>query len=585
MADDSTRTPRVRDDLILPPGASAEDERLRRLVAATSRWCSRVHLPAVLPPGRSAVPDDQAGRTVSGAALSLAVAVRCGALDPSIDPSRATGEGVRAVAAVVAGHRAVGGTAWGRTWQSPLTSGQVALAGWLLDPALPDAVRAGLHAVVRDEADLLCGTPLRWLRAVDGTLITPGDTGAEEESWRARGLSAARALLPADASEPRWLRWQVLRSVAAYARPFDTGRADLLHRSPFCAWLAGSNLEEDGTLQNHGYSPQPNYMRPVHHLVSVAVQRLAGQPVSPSALSNLELLYEALRRHYTGDGGLHYPGGTDVGARTALLYANDALHRAVGLGGAEALRWEQRHGDVVEGQVAPDGSVVQPGLSEPFGPAQPDLAAKLAECLLAARLGPVRPDEVDGTRLAGPPAQDRAPACRPGRAFPDTDGEVAAAATWAESTGLLRGRPDGRYDPGAPLTRRAALLVLHRAAGSPAVDAPHGFPDVPPDDAELGAAARWAVAGGVVRGRADGRLSPQDPLTRGEGLRLLWRDAGRPGAPPSGFPDATGEVEQAAGWARAAGVVRGRPGGRLAPDEALTRGTWAVLLHRRHAVG
>jgi hypothetical protein len=583
MADDSTRAPRVGDDLVLPAGASPEDERLRRLVAATSRWCALVHLPAVLPPGREAVAEDQAGRSVSAAALSLAVGVRCGALE--LDPATARDAAVRAVAAVVAGHVTAGGTAWGRTWQSPLTSGQVALAGWLLGDDLPADVRGRLDALVRDEADLLCRLPVRWLRAVDGTLLTPGDTGAEEESWRARGLSAARALLPGDPAQRRWLRWQVLRQLAAYARPSDVRRTDLLHRSPLCAWLAGSNLEEDGTLQNHGFLPQPNYMRPVHHLVGVTVQRLAGQPVSPSALHGLERLYAALRGLYDGQGGLRYPAGTDVAARTGLLYANDALHRAVGLGGDDARAWERRHGELVGAQVQPDGAVVQPGLPEPFGPAQPDLAAKLAECLLAARLGPLRPGEVDGSALAGPPAQDRPPACTPGRAFADTAGEVAAAARWAESTGLLRGRDDGRFDPSGPLTRRAALVVLHRAAGAPPEPAPHPWTDVPADDAELSAAARWASARGVARGRADGRLAPQDPLTRGEGLRLLWRDAGRPAAPPSGFPDATGEVEQAAAWARAAGVVRGRPGGRLAPEEPLPRGTWAVLLHRLHAVG
>jgi hypothetical protein len=579
----SDSTPRVGDDLTLPSPASPQDERLRRLVGATSRWCAQVHLPEALPPGRDVVVDDQAGRTVSAAALSLAVAGRCGALE--VDPAQARAAAVRAVSAVVAGHVVHGGRAWGRTWQSPLTSGQVGLAGWLLGDDLPADVRAGLDAVVRDEADLLCRLPVHWLRGADGTLLTPGDTGAEEESWRSRGLSVARALLPADPAAPRWLRWQVLRQVAAYARPSDVRRTDPLHRSPVCAWLAGSNLEEDGTLQNHGFLPQPNYMRPVHHLVGITVQRLAGQPVSPSALHGLEHMYAALRALYDGDGGLRYPAGTDVQARTALLHANDALHRAVGLGGAEASAWERRHGDLVEAQVAPDGAVVQPGLPEPFGPAQPDVAAKLAECLLAARLGPLRPGEVEGASLTGPPAQDRAPACRPGRAFPDVAGEEAAAASWAESTGVLRGRDDGRFDPRAPVTRRAALVVLHRAAGSPQVAAEHPWTDVPASDPELVAAARWAAQTGVARGRADGGLAPADPLTRGEGLRLLWRDAGRPAAPPSGFPDAVGEVEEAAAWARAAGVVRGRAGGLLAPDDALTRGAWAVLLHRRHAVG
>jgi hypothetical protein len=586
MEPSAAPTPRIDDDLTRPgPGDRDDDSRLARLVAATSRYCVDTWLPQALPAVTAAVPDEGTARPVSAAALSLAVAVRCGALDGGVTPERAVGEAVRAVRACSAGHVTSGGS-WGRTWQAPLVSAQLGLAAWLLDEALPADVRAAAQQAVRDEAVLLCGTPLRYLRDAQGRLVTPGNTGAEEESWRARGLSTAAAMLPRDAQARRWLRWQVLRQLAAYATPSDVARTDLLHRAPVCAWLAGSNMEPDGDLQNHGFLPQPNYMRPVHSLVAVTQQRLAGQAVSPSALNGVEQLYAALRRYYREDGGLDYPDGTDVPNRTVMLYANDALHRALGLGGQDAVRWERVHGDIAERQVQPDGSVHEPGGVELFGPVQPDIAAKLAECLLASRLGPLRDDEVDGVRLAGPPQQEVPTGCTGvTHVFPDTSGDVAAAASWLHARGVLQGRADGTFAPDRPVDRATAVLSLFRIAGAPSTAAPHGFPDVPADGGDLDRAVRWGVATGVVRGTAEGRFDGSATLTRGQAVLLLWRQEDRPQAPSSGFADVEGEVAAAAAWAREAGVTRGRTPTSFDPAAPLTRGDWARMLHRLHAVG
>jgi len=583
---DRTRVPRVGDDLTRPgPGPVQADARLERLVAATSRYCLDTYLPRVLPHGAGTPTDEGNLRPISSAALSLAVASRCGTLDPTVDRGRAEAAAVAALQAGARGHVTAGG-AWGRSWQSPLGTAQLGLAAWLLGPVVPSPDAAAVRRVVADEADLLCRTAVHYLRDVRGVVLTPGDTGAEEESWRARGLSIALALQPLDAHAQRWFRWLVLRQVAAYARPSDVDSTEPLHRAPLCAWLGGSNMEQDGGLQNHGYLPQPNYMRPVHHLVAVTQQRLAGQAVSPSALHGVEQLYAALRRLYRDDGGQDYPAGTDVPSRAVVLYANDALHRAVGLGGPAAERWERLHGEIAESQVQPDGSIVEPGGVERFGPVQPDIAVKLAECLLASRLGPLSPLEVDGTALAGPPRQTVPTGCTGlGRTFPDTADAVATAASWLHARGVLLGLPDGTFAPRRTVDRATAVVSLFRVAGSPVVDAPHGFGDAPSDGGELDRALRWGAREGLVLGTGPGTAAPRAGLTRGQAVVLLWRAQGRPEAPPSGFTDVAGEVAAAAGWARAAGVTQGRTPTSFDPAAGLTRGEWALMLHRQHAVG
>ena len=269
-----------------------------------------------------------------------------------------------------------------------------------------------------------------------------------------------------------------------------------------------------------------------------------------------------------------------------MLYANDALHRSLGLGGDDALRWERLHGGIAEAQVQPDGSVVEPGGVELFGPVQPDIAVKLAECLLASRLGPLIPQEVDGDVLAGPPPQALPTGCSGvSRAFPDTADALAAAASWLHARGVLLGRSDGTFSPTHPVDRAAAVVSLFRVAGSPDVARPHGFPDAPTDGGKLDRALRWGAAAELVRGTSPGTAAPQARLTRGQAVVLLWRAQRRSEAPPSGFTDVQGEVASAAAWARAAGITQGRTPTTFDPSAGLTRGEWALMLHRQHAVG
>lgn len=566
-----------------PVGDPADAARLRLLLSSTGRWCLDTYLPTSLPPG-DVVPagDESTARAFSGAALNLAVGVSCAAFDQTVPAEAASVAGARAVQACARGHVTQGGR-WGRTWQSPLVSGQLGLAAWLLGDALDEADAAVVRDVVRDEADHLLGIPVHYLRDVDGRYLTEGDTGAEEESWRARGVSIALALLPDDLQARRWFRQLVLRQIAAYARPSDVGRTDLLHRSPLCSWLAGSNLEPNGDLQNHHANPQPNYMRPVHHVAAVMHQRLAGQPVSPSALHDLDLMYAALRGYYAEDGGLHYPDGTDVGSRAVVLYANDVEHRALGIAVDEALRWERLHGRIAEGQRQPDGRIEEPGGQEPFGPVHPDIAAKLGEAYLALVLGPVRPEEVDGTSLASAPEQGATPRCAAhGPHFPDAPGEMLVAARWVASRGVLQGYDDGTFRPGEPVPRATAVLSLWRAAGTPGGFPEHGFADVPADGGELDRAVRWARATGLAAGTTRSTFEPDETLTRGQAVVLLWRSEGAPAAPDGGFTDVTGEVAEAAGWARALGITTGATPTTFAPATLVNRGQWAVMLHRQH---
>ncbi|HEX6969967.1 MAG TPA: S-layer homology domain-containing protein, partial [Micromonosporaceae bacterium] len=186
---------------------------------------------------------------------------------------------------------------------------------------------------------------------------------------------------------------------------------------------------------------------------------------------------------------------------------------------------------------------------------------------------------------------------------------------------VVRGLPDGRFDPEGPVTRAEFAALLVRAMGLPAgaadgtaggaaegldgglgdglQDEP-GFADVHPDDwfhAEVLAAA----AAGIVSGYDDGTFRPHAPVTREQVAVMVaraLRSLGRAGASLSGaaarqilagFTDA----DAVSGWAEAdlalavrEGIVLGQAdaggarGTRIAPQAGATRAQAAVMIAR-----
>jgi streptogramin lyase len=151
---------------------------------------------------------------------------------------------------------------------------------------------------------------------------------------------------------------------------------------------------------------------------------------------------------------------------------------------------------------------------------------------------------------------------------------------WARSIGIVTGFPDGTYHPQDPVTRGQAVNMLWHLFGEPGPFPPHGFPDVPAG-AAYNDALDWALAEGLVTGFPDGTFRGRDPVNRGQIVNILWHAAGEPGPfPDHGFPDvpANAFYDDALDWAKATGIVTGFPDGRYRPRDAVKRGQIAQML-------
>ena len=148
-------------------------------------------------------------------------------------------------------------------------------------------------------------------------------------------------------------------------------------------------------------------------------------------------------------------------------------------------------------------------------------------------------------RLAGEPASEMH------AAFKDvkSDAWYAQAVDWAAENGIVSGYSDTVFAPNDCVTREQLAVILYRCAGSVSADdtammalvlAMFGLVDsdafygekiaVPFDDAD--AVHDWAVSGvnwawenGILNGKTDTTLAPQDNATRAEVAAMLMRTA------------------------------------------------------------
>lgn len=119
------------------------------------------------------------------------------------------------------------------------------------------------------------------------------------------------------------------------------------------------------------------------------------------------------------------------------------------------------------------------------------------------------------------------PVTDPGRTFPDISGESAhpnqAAIEALASRGLLSGRGTGLFDPDAGMTRAEFSAAVVRALGL-TPEAGGGFSDVPPSAwyaPFVGTASRF----GIISGVGDGKFNPGGPITRQEAAVMVTRAA------------------------------------------------------------
>ncbi|MEV1047766.1 hypothetical protein [Streptomyces sp. NPDC049916] len=381
------------------PAADAAGRRITAILAGSARyligpWYAGTYR-TYLPDGYIDLKgtDERAVRLPAMAAVATVTALVTGVYDPAtLSAANATVRTRNLIRTLAARHRAnntAAATRWGDGWQTALWAYYTALAGWLFWDELDAKARGDLAAMTAWEADRLTtgddlylvgrGGHQLYEKRRDGSVVTPGDSKAEEDNWSAAVLSLAAVMMPGHPHAAVWRQRNIELLVAAAACPADLTGDTTLDGIRLATWLRGTNIADDGTLDNHNIL-HPLYMVAFDQsLYQGFVFGLADLPAPRAALHNITRVYSALvdkefpapdgtRRtiYQPGSGEIHYPEGNDWGTHFPFYFGNFDLlvsltAQDTGIDPAAAT-WERLHNEEQLRLMArfPDGRTYGP---------------------------------------------------------------------------------------------------------------------------------------------------------------------------------------------------------------------------------
>lgn len=356
-------------------------------------------------------------RGVAMAAVSTAMLLATGAYDPAdtgVSEAEARERVVRLVSSAAAEHRGNDAGGWGpedRQWQASLWAYYNGFAAWLLWDDFSPAQQACVASMVALEADVM--PEPGYYQAPNGTILSPGDTKAEENAWQSSLSGLAALMMPGAENAAQWRDDAIDLSIAAWATPSDTGSSERVNGRVLTEFLGGSNVEDDGTVANHDLM-HPIYMLAFDQNINNALaQQLAGELPATAFLHNVDLTYGALvdlpfesppwrqpggTIYVPGQADIYYPDGNDWGTTFPLYFAQaDVIADSFGLGddlSAPPEEWGRLH---LEAAIAlqdrfPDGRTYANNTESNYGLKEERTAQIAAHTFLTRFLNAAPPE-------------------------------------------------------------------------------------------------------------------------------------------------------------------------------------------------
>ncbi len=172
-------------------------------------------------------------------------------------------------------------------------------------------------------------------------------------------------------------------------------------------------------------------------------------------------------------------------------------------------------------------------------------------------------------------------------AMPFTDVPADAyyydAIRWALDKGVTSGITATTFNPGGICTRAQTVTFLWRAVGSPEPTTTNcPFTDVTKGTYYYNAVL-WATEKGITVGTSTTTFSPEDTVTRGQTVTLLWRTAGKftvTATNPFGDVNVDDYYANAVLWAVSKDITTGTSTTTFSPADGCTRAQIVTFLYR-----
>ncbi|PCN48034.1 hypothetical protein Csp2054_09170 [Curtobacterium sp. 'Ferrero'] len=356
--------------------------------------------------------DEGKVRHPCAAAFSVAALIFTGTYDSSVTGvtlADAKAQVLRVIKGIAKAHQATTAGGWGRYWQSSAWAQMLDAAAWMMGADVDSEAQGYLNALVPVEADFVLsgyngglgtGVIPYWTR-YDGTVITPGDSKAEENAWMGGFLAWAATHYPSATNAAAWQSAAYRWLLSAGTVPSDILTDRTVQGVNLTTTFDGWNVNQDGSIINHDRL-HPDYMCSSPELAWSAgvLWAHAGKRIPDAFVLNAEKIYRALaqvsyggRSIYTpGSWELFYPQGNDWGTgRMADKAMADVVTYCMGLDSqvaTSAADWADLHLQRcldMQNRFT-DGHTYLNSTEDTYSGAEPWVARNLALGLLAARM-------------------------------------------------------------------------------------------------------------------------------------------------------------------------------------------------------
>ena len=164
------------------------------------------------------------------------------------------------VRSIACQHVAVTPGGWGGGWQTAHWATLAGEAAWLIWDRITPQTREYVAQMIVYEANKRLTLPVEYWADATGTIVSKGDTKAEEDSWNAALLELAVSMMPTHSQAKNWRRKAVDLELAAYASAVRRAvRRRSSTGSPSPTGWTGPTPTTTGRVENHQIL-HPDYM-------------------------------------------------------------------------------------------------------------------------------------------------------------------------------------------------------------------------------------------------------------------------------------------------------------------------------------
>jgi hypothetical protein len=318
----------------------------------------------------SAVDVRDATRRLSMEAYSLATSISTGEYNATLTGvplSTAQSRTVTIIDATVAEHLTEKPAGWGETSQSMFDAALLGTAAWMLWDHLSPAVQGEVAKMVYFEAEWGMDRPIGFYANEAGTVLSPGDTWADQDSWYPMAAQLATVMMPANAHVALWQNTVVRDAIDAWSQSSDDTSATVVNGASLQAWIAGrgANVNGNGSVWNHGRIA-PDYSTLIYqNMQDALLNSLAGQATPQAVTALTGNVYKSYTSavwtsppydapndstvYVKGTKTIYWPTLCDWGDEEELPYAladaeTDAFNAGTTVGTTTNVQYEMLHG-------------------------------------------------------------------------------------------------------------------------------------------------------------------------------------------------------------------------------------------------